>query len=149
MAAETATPVEPADSSKASCIPSADVRRHISTSSQHSDHTLCNEPMAAPAARTPQAVKLGMQPQPARRASEDSASLAQAIAAGSPRVEKRPSLMQRFLGAPGAKRASPPPSVHSSASTAPRRGAGSEASTTFEQKYGTCSRECIGRGATA
>ncbi|KAJ1832644.1 hypothetical protein LPJ63_003372 [Coemansia sp. RSA 2711] len=149
MAAETATPVEPADSSKASCIPSADVRRHISTSSQHSDHTLCNEPMAAPAARTPQAVKLGMQPQPARRASEDSASLAQAIAAGSPRVEKRPSLMQRFLGAPGAKRASPPPSVHSSASTAPRRGAGSEVSTTFEQKYGTCSRECIGRGATA
>ncbi|KAJ2159299.1 hypothetical protein GGF46_003135 [Coemansia sp. RSA 552] len=125
--------------------PSADVRRHISTSSQHSDRTLCNEPtMAAQAARTPQVVK------------DD--DLAKAIAAaGPPRVEKRPSLMQRFLGTAGsttpssaARRVSPPASVHSSVSdTAQRRGAGSEVSGTFEQKYGTCSRECIGRGATA
>ncbi|ORX69932.1 Pkinase-domain-containing protein [Linderina pennispora] len=57
--------------------------------------------------------------------------------------------MQRFLGsskAPSTKRSSPPASVTSSA-THHRRG--SETSTTFEQKYGVCSRECIGRGATA
>ncbi|KAJ1762060.1 hypothetical protein LPJ77_001675 [Coemansia sp. RSA 2523] len=131
MAAETA--VEAADSTKAG--DETNVRRHISTSSQHSDHTLCNEPMAA---KAPQAV-----------ATEESA-LAQVLAAGSPRVEKRPSLMQRFLGAAApSKRVSPPASVHSSTSGTARRGAGSEAGATFEQKYGTCSRECIGQGATA
>ncbi|KAJ2042687.1 hypothetical protein GGI08_007637 [Coemansia sp. S2] len=105
---------------------------------------------------------------PARRSSGEehpttAASIASAIAAA-PRVEKRPSLMQRFLGtgnktaanAQCADRASvassKPASVASSVSGTggthhQRRG--SEASTTFEQKYGTCSRECIGRGATA
>ncbi|KAJ2059222.1 hypothetical protein GGI17_004531 [Coemansia sp. S146] len=110
---------------------------------------------------------------PARRRSSGeehpttAASIASAIAAA-PRVEKRPSLMQRFLGTgnktaassqcadrasvASSKRVSPPASVASSVSGTggthhQRRG--SEASTTFEQKYGTCSRECIGRGATA
>ncbi|PIA18162.1 Pkinase-domain-containing protein [Coemansia reversa NRRL 1564] len=164
MAAETTTSVEPSENPKGSCIPASDVRRHISTSSQHSDHTLCSEPtMAAQAAKSPQAVKLGVNAQlqqPLRRKSADEesdTSLTQAIAAASPRVDRRPSLMQRFLGAAAGstgatpKRVSPAPSVHSSASgTAPhRRTAGSEISGTFEQKYGTCSRECIGRGATA
>ncbi|KAJ2784598.1 hypothetical protein GGI15_002211 [Coemansia interrupta] len=91
-----------------------------------------------------------------RRSSTESvtstSSVAQAIAAtanaSSPRIEKRPSLMQRFLGT-GHKAAhkqsqSPPApsSVKSAASSTPM-------CTTFEQKYGTCSRECIGRGATA
>ncbi|KAJ2826005.1 hypothetical protein IWW50_002583, partial [Coemansia erecta] len=80
MAAETT--VEAADSSKVG--DESNVRRHISTSSQHSDHTLCNEPMAA---KAPQAVKLGSG---ARRASGDEGALAQALAAGAPRVEKRP-----------------------------------------------------------
>ncbi|KAJ2684037.1 hypothetical protein H4R19_006934, partial [Coemansia spiralis] len=120
---------------------STDVRRHVSTSSQHSDHTLCNEPMAAPPARAAKAAA------PATPGVDD-ASIARCIAAASPpRVEKRPSLMQRFLGAAAsmpapAKRVSPPQSVRSSTSgaTSHRRGAGSDVSATFEQKYGTCSR---------
>ncbi|KAJ2726564.1 hypothetical protein GGI07_000506 [Coemansia sp. Benny D115] len=88
---------------------------------------------------------------------QPAAAISQAIASAAvtaPRIEKRPSLMQRFLGtgksnagaaAPAPKRASPPPSVRSAGH---KRG-GSEVSTVFEQKYGTCSRECIGRGATA
>ncbi|KAJ2707755.1 hypothetical protein FB645_000528 [Coemansia sp. IMI 203386] len=76
-------------------------------------------------------------------------SAAQAIAAGAgaaPRIEKRPSLMKRFLGSstkaikPHAQAVSPPPSTKS---------VGGSELTSFEQKYGTCSRECIGRGATA
>ncbi|KAJ2333290.1 hypothetical protein GGI00_002399, partial [Coemansia sp. RSA 2681] len=169
----------------------ADVRRHTSTSSHHSDYTLCNEPMYiadAPSSQpqSPDAVVAGMaalhmdnaaaaagaQSPPRRKSSDDeerhpnaAASIANAIAS-SPRVEKRPSLMQRFLGTgskqanpqcadrasvASSKRVTPPASVASSVSGAggnhQRRG--SEASTTFEQKYGTCSRECIGRGATA
>ncbi|KAJ2683337.1 hypothetical protein IWW39_005559 [Coemansia spiralis] len=166
----------------------ADVRRHTSTSSHHSDYTLCNEPimyintpLEAPSQpQSPDSIVAGMaalhmdagaqSPALKRPSGEEhpsaAASIANAIAA-SPRVEKRPSLMQRFLGTGKAaasaqcsadrasvassKRVTPPASVASSVSGAgghhQRRG--SEASTTFEQKYGTCSRECIGRGATA
>ncbi|KAJ2438787.1 hypothetical protein GGF42_008181, partial [Coemansia sp. RSA 2424] len=160
----------------------ADVRRHTSTSSHHSDYTLCNEPMyiadAPPSQpQSPDSVVAGMaalhmdnaaaaagaQSPPRRKSSDDeerhpnaAASIANAIAS-SPRVEKRPSLMQRFLGTgskqanpqcadrasvASSKRVTPPASVASSVSGAggnhQRRG--SEASTTFEQKYGTCSR---------
>ncbi|KAJ1895448.1 hypothetical protein LPJ66_004591 [Kickxella alabastrina] len=94
-----------------------------------------------------------------RRNSSDSdmgtsASIAQAIAVAAgtaPRIEKRPSLMQRFLGtasrptSSSSKRVSPPASVKSTASN--KRGVSEN--TMFEQRYGTCSRECIGRGATA
>ncbi|KAJ1741936.1 hypothetical protein LPJ78_003315 [Coemansia sp. RSA 989] len=136
-----ATAAAEAETTKEGISEPGAVGRHVSTSSQHSDHTLCNEPMAS-AARAPQTAK--------QTEHDESAALAQALAAGSPRIEKRPSLMQRFLGTAGggsSKRVTPPPSVHSSASGHGRRG--SEISTTFEQKYGTCSRECIGRGATA
>ncbi|KAJ2812639.1 hypothetical protein GGI24_006644, partial [Coemansia furcata] len=165
----------------------ADVRRHTSTSSHHSDHTLCNDTMyidtptdGHPQPQSPESVVAGMAAlhvgagvgtqSPARRSSGEvhpnaAASIASAIAA-SPRVEKRPSLMQRFLGTghktaassqcntdrasvASSKRVTPPASVASSASGAHHQRRGSEASTTFEQKYGTCSRECIGRGATA
>ncbi|KAJ2001370.1 hypothetical protein H4R26_004165 [Coemansia thaxteri] len=156
--------------SKHAATAPSDVRRHTSTSSQHSDYTLCNEPMHMPPA--PQgplppssnpAVAAAASASSSRRnsAEEPAASpIAHAIAASaaiaSPRVEKRPSLMQRFLGSAssaaatnGSKRVSPPPSITSSASGNRHQRRGSEASTTFEQKYGTCSRECIGRGATA
>ncbi|KAJ1960364.1 hypothetical protein GGI12_003844 [Dipsacomyces acuminosporus] len=127
-------------------------------------------------------------------ADEVSSSIAQAIATSAnaaPRVEKRPSLMQRFLGAASgnkssgasahhhhhhshahppptsassingafdrssvanSKRATPPASSAASSTTGFAGGHNrrpSESSTTFQQKYGTCSRECIGRGATA
>ncbi|KAJ1816236.1 hypothetical protein LPJ75_002097 [Coemansia sp. RSA 2598] len=84
-----------------------------------------------------------------------SSSAAQAIAAGAsaaPRVEKRPSLMKRFLGT-GSKAVKPHAHAHAharAASPAPSVNSHPESLiATFEQKYGTCSRECIGRGATA
>ncbi|KAJ2878207.1 hypothetical protein IWW38_006379, partial [Coemansia aciculifera] len=165
----------------------ADVRRHTSTSSNHSDHTLCNEPMyiSPSQPQSPDSVVSGMAAlQVASAAGSKScsssddeeehqhhqhpnaaASIANAIAS-SPRVEKRPSLMQRFLGTShkhanpqcadrasvvtaSSKRVTPPTSAASSVSGHYHQRRGSEASTTFEQKYGTCSRECIGRGATA
>ncbi|KAJ2089924.1 hypothetical protein EV179_002328 [Coemansia sp. RSA 487] len=116
------------------------------------------------------------QPQPQRRRSADdesSASIAQAIAStantSSPRIDKRPSLMRRFLGSsnkaasgssqpqqssqggptPNNRPASPANSTHSSTAGSQHHRNGSVASSAFEQKYGTCSRECIGRGATA
>ncbi|KAJ1642985.1 hypothetical protein LPJ64_005198 [Coemansia asiatica] len=80
-------------------------------------------------------------------------SAAQAIAAGAsaaPPIEKRPSLMKRFLGA-GSKAAKQQQQSHApTASPTPSvKSFGDSVVTTFEQKYGTCSRECIGRGATA
>ncbi|KAJ2557544.1 hypothetical protein EV175_001280 [Coemansia sp. RSA 1933] len=122
--------------------------------------------------------QLPQQQQPRRRSAdeESGASIAQAIATtantSSPRIDKRPSLMRRFLGsaskansgssaaagtsqpaaaaAPGSSRpTSPAHSTHSSTAGSQHHRGGSVVSSAFEQKYGTCSRECIGRGATA
>ncbi|KAJ2517072.1 hypothetical protein H4217_004181 [Coemansia sp. RSA 1939] len=118
---------------------------------------------------------------------ESSASAAQAIAssanASSPRIDKRPSLMRRFLGSSSksnnaatsgssqlhlsqnnhhqsqgaaanhggtsASNSRAPSPTHSSTAGSQHHRGGSVVSSVFEQKYGTCSRECIGHGATA
>ncbi|KAJ2363471.1 hypothetical protein H4S02_011110, partial [Coemansia sp. RSA 2611] len=133
----------------------ADVRRHTSTSSHHSDYTLCNEPimyintpLESPSQpQSPDSIVAGMaalhmdagaqSPALKRPSGEEHPSAAASIAnaiATSPRVEKRPSLMQRFLGTGKAaasaqcsadrasvassKRVTPPASVASSVSGA-------------------------------
>ncbi|KAJ1796176.1 hypothetical protein LPJ59_003909 [Coemansia sp. RSA 2399] len=181
-----------------------DICRHTSTSSHHSENTLCNEPtgtylqtsvdtkLTASMASAkisdsdapPHTAAVSPPQQPRRMSVDDesSASIAQAISSAantsSPRIDKRPSLMRRFLGSANkvsggtastsqqqqqqqhdgnqgvpttnsSRPASPAHSTRSSTAGSQHHRGGSVASSAFEQKYGTCSRECIGRGATA
>ncbi|KAJ2380290.1 hypothetical protein GGI23_007820, partial [Coemansia sp. RSA 2559] len=182
-----------------------DICRHTSTSSYHSENTLCNEPagkyvqpnvdtkliasmesakISGSDAPPHAAAAVSPPPPHPRRISADDesgASIAQAIASSantsSPRIDKRPSLMRRFLGSANkansgtasipqqqqqqqsgnqdvpttnsSRPASPAHSTRSSTAGSQHHRGGSVVSSAFEQKYGTCSRECIGRGATA